>query len=1121
MKVFKIAIVAFILLLSAGVAFAENSTSQDVLNDCDTQTLETENDEILTVNDKTFSELDTDIKNSPDTFEVQDDYAFDNATDNPRGVLIARNNFTINGNGHTIDAKNRSAIFTITANVTINNLVLKNANSLGGSVFNIGPGSILTTNNLTLIDNSAELGVVLVYGGLISSADKILNSTSGNYGVIIIMESGAARFTDAFMMSSRPLQQGFIFSLGNSYIEIANSTFANTTSRYNAAVHGSKFTRIRNSRFVNLHANLTAGAITVKNLEYCLIDNCTFINVTSEKNAGAVFADGHTDYNLTINNSRFIDCHSQFGGAILQLGGMLIVENTNFTDNSAFFDGGAIYTSHAHVVLNLSKFTGNILEYPGTDRQTFGGTVFCDKSSLTIVECEITGSYAACGGAAYLYDSIYQIENNTFSNNRNAQGDYDDIYSEFDGEYQILRGNIYSGNDTLSMNNERYETIMNATGIKIVPIVNSIDVESIPLRFDLRDWNWSTDVRDQGQMGSCWAFGTSGALEGAILRYLGWDMDISENNMQDVSLQYYKYGTIGYFEGGSPFMGASYALSWLGVFSSEYDTYDELGKISPIIAPHDAIHFQDIVTIEPRTSPTDNDGLKQALMKYGALAVFYHSEQVLPYTNMNTGAQYVYDNLTPNHGVTLIGWDDTYSRHNFPTEAPGDGAWIIKNSWGKNIGDGGYFYISYYDVTFVTEYPAIGFLLENDVQYNKNYQYDIGGELRFLSDSTIYANIFQAVEDDLIAAVGTYFSAAGINYTVEIYINDEFALNFTGISPYSGYHTIKLDKYIPIKVGDIFGVSIESDSVPILRNSRQHFVEGTSMYLIDGEWVNASDSNVTCCLKVYTVPDDAKVTDNSDISADYGDETLFTVRIVTGDGHAIGAGETVTFTINGKTSNAITDDDGIASIGIAELPGTYVITTECRGKAYDNNVSVRLNTATCRIVENKNINVDYDSGKYFTVKVVAADGKLAVSGASVKITVNGKTSTVKSDKNGIAKVKITAAPGKYTVSTVFNGITYKNKLTVRHVLNAKKATVKKTSKKLVLKATLKINSQAKKGQTIKFKVNGKTYRAKTNSKGIAKVTLKKNVIKKLKKGKSYTVKVTYLKDTVKTTLKVR
>ena len=64
--------------------------------------------------------------------------------------------------------------------------------------------------------------------------------------------------------------------------------------------------------------------------------------------------------------------------------------------------------------------------------------------------------------------------------------------------------------------------------------------------------------------------------------------------------------------------------------------------------------------------------------------------------------------------------------------------------------------------------------------------------------------------------------------------------------------------------------------------------------------------------------------------------------------------------------------------------------------------------------------------------------------------------------------------------------------------------IKKSAKKIVLKATLKNGKTALKGKVIKFKIKGKTYKAKTNKKGVAKVTVKKKVIKKLKKGKKLT-----------------
>jgi len=66
-----------------------------------------------------------------------------------------------------------------------------------------------------------------------------------------------------------------------------------------------------------------------------------------------------------------------------------------------------------------------------------------------------------------------------------------------------------------------------------------------------------------------------------------------------------------------------------------------------------------------------------------------------------------------------------------------------------------------------------------------------------------------------------------------------------------------------------------------------------------------------------------------------------------------------------------------------------------------------------------------------------------------------------------------------------------------------------------LKATLKQGKKALKYKKVTFKFNGKKYKAKTNKKGVAKVTIKKSVLKKLKVGKTVKYQATYLKDTVK------
>jgi len=275
-------------------------------------------------------------------------------------------------------------------------------------------------------------------------------------------------------------------------------------------------------------------------------------------------------------------------------------------------------------------------------------------------------------------------------------------------------------------------------------------------------------------------------------------------------------------------------------------------------------------------------------------------------------------------------------------------------------------------------------------------------------------NVFEALDDDLIAGVGTYFNQSGVNYTVEIYINNELKLTQKGASPYVGYHTIKLNEYMPIKKGDVFKAKITSIEYLyfLLEDTRVHYIQNISFVSFDGKtWKDAYDLGYITCLKVYTVADDSKIINNKNIAVDYSDGSYFSVNVVTDNGHAIGAGAVVNFIINGKTNTTITDG------------------------------------------------------------------------------------------NGIAKVLITDVPGTYEVTTIYNGKSVKNTITIKQVLKAKKVTVKKTAKKFALKATLKINGKLQKGKLITFKSNGKNYKVKTNAKGVAQKTLTKKVIKKLKKGK--------------------
>ena len=169
-------------------------------------------------------------------------------------------------------------------------------------------------------------------------------------------------------------------------------------------------------------------------------------------------------------------------------------------------------------------------------------------------------------------------------------------------------------------------------------------------------------------------------------------------------------------------------------------------------------------------------------------------------------------------------------------------------------------------------------------------------------------------------------------------------------------------------------------------------------------------------------------------------------------------------------------------------------------------------------IKASNANVYYDTGALYKVRILDMT-RTQMYKQEVNIVFPTYTKTLKTDVNGYASFKITNKPGTYQITVGSDRMIIYKKITVKHVVALKEVKVKRSAKKLVLTATLK-NPKVMKNKPVTFKFNGKTYNAKTNSKGIAKVTVKSAVLKKLKAGKKITYSATYLKDTVKKTVKV-
>ena len=206
---------------------------------------------------------------------------------------------------------------------------------------------------------------------------------------------------------------------------------------------------------------------------------------------------------------------------------------------------------------------------------------------------------------------------------------------------------------------------------------------------------------------------------------------------------------------------------------------------------------------------------------------------------------------------------------------------------------------------------------------------------------------------------------------------------------------------------------------------------------------------------------------------------------------------------------------GRASLTLNDLnPGAYDAIVTYLGNYKYNSLSTALKFSVPNpVLKSNDFSMLYTSGKKYGVYVTASGSP--VVGKTVIFTVNGKKISAVTDSRGYASVKINLPPraAKYKLSCEYQGVKINNKVKVRSIILAKNLKVKKSAKMLKIKVSLKkVNGKYLKAKKLTLKFRGKKYSAKTNKRGIAIFKIKKNIIKKLKKGKKYTYKVTYLKD---------
>lgn len=354
--------------------------------------------------------------------------------------------------------------------------------------------------------------------------------------------------------------------------------------------------------------------------------------------------------------------------------------------------------------------------------------------------------------------------------------------------------------------------------------------------FDARSNGWITPVKDQGNYETCWSFASAAVIEANLIKngLAGADIDISEN-----AIAYFFYNTqtdsLGYTNGdynmiakaGYNYLTASGTLegtgivltTGAGVLTEQQSPY--LTTPAPGLCYSGDYVVKNMYLYNYNTSNINNsvDKIKNAILEHGAVAsgiyfnrAYYDSSEASYYSPISGG----------NHAITIVGWDDNYSRNNFVRKPDCDGAWIIKNSYGTSFGDEGYMYVSFADKSLS---GLMSFEMTTRAsKHNNYYQHDGTGNPAYAYNSAShYANVFKAKgagsNNEELKAVSIYTTSVGVKYEIQVYTGltskskptagtKAFSTNVKGTLTDAGYQLIELPEPVSLTAGEYFSVVV-------------------------------------------------------------------------------------------------------------------------------------------------------------------------------------------------------------------------------------------------------------------------------------------------------------------------
>lgn len=410
--------------------------------------------------------------------------------------------------------------------------------------------------------------------------------------------------------------------------------------------------------------------------------------------------------------------------------------------------------------------------------------------------------------------------------------------------------------------NYNFDMDYNAASVEMTQIAEEVE---LPAKYDMRELERVTPVRNQGTYGTCWAFASLAALETTLTPQE--KLVFSPDHMSLCNSF-----SLNQNEGGEYTMAIAYLASWQGPVYEADDPYGD-GKTDADIKARKHLEEAQIIASK------DYIGIKEAIYKYGAVETSIYTQMKAAdswsnYYNRERAAYYYDVEEACNHDIIIVGWDDNFPKEYFTIQPEEDGAFICKNSWGTAFGEDGFFYVSYEDANIGTTNVVYSKLGDAD-NFDNIYQSDLlgwTGQLGYNRESAYFANVYKAGEKEELAAVSFYATGADTSYKVylvknfenENSLNDRILLK-EGKFTSAGYYTVRMDN--PVSLPDnesyavvvyihtpesIHPVAIEYDADERTENFDITDGEGY-ISLYGSKWVN-TETNQQCnlCLKAFT-----------------------------------------------------------------------------------------------------------------------------------------------------------------------------------------------------------------------------------------------------------------------------